>query len=414
MGARSKHYYVSEGPQQTGLIPVNNSAMANTSPYNPAAAVAVRCSMQNNTAEQGGGMVAVPPPREGSTTTTRTERQRVDRSLLKAPPETMPTLVALQPPGAQPPIGPPPPYPRRTNHTPSQNLPAILAIHPQASLGITVSPLDESFCDVEIDGDGSSVVGVAVGGGRDISGGDNSGGDNYSSDQVNPYEVDNDSDGSSEDDDKASNPNCLDYSTDEDDVDNYIFDPDLEEFELVDFVNPNKGSKISREQGGYVGGPQPPDYSTMNPVDKKVAESEFIWERRRWCFEQQRSRMTNLSEGVTDFNGVLMETLCTMQQGEEGTPLLVGQSFPSRDIIMLQSAEEANLRGIHVIVHKSDKHTFKAYGNQFYVNASNSESGGWKIIACRTHEGDAGVDVLTPSDPPTPGAVSVLVDPPSK
>jgi hypothetical protein len=87
----------------------------------------------------------------------------------------MPTLVALQPP-ALPPIGPPPPYPRRTNRTPSLNLPAILAIHPQAPLGDAMSPLDESFCDVvEIDGDGSSVVGVAVGGGMDVSGGDDVG-----------------------------------------------------------------------------------------------------------------------------------------------------------------------------------------------------------------------------------------------
>ena len=68
--------------------------------------------------------------------------------------------------------------------------------------------------------------------------------------------------------------------------------------------------------------------------------------------------MTNLSVGVTDFTGVLMETLRTMQQVEEGTPLMVGQSFPLRDIIMLRSADEANLRGIHVIIHKSDKHTF--------------------------------------------------------
>ena len=114
--------------------------------------------------------------------------------------------------------------------------------------------------------------------------------------------------------------------------------------------------------------------------------------------------MTNLSAGVTDFTGVLTGTLRTMQEVQEGTPLLVGQSFPSRDIIMLRTAEEANLRGIHVVVHKSDKHTFKADGYQFYVNASNTESVGWKISSCRTREGDAGVDVLTQSDPPSPGA----------
>ena len=91
---------------------------------------------------------------------------------------------------------------------PAQNPPAILAIHPQAPLGDAVSQLDKSFRDEEIDGDGSSVVGVAVGGGRDVSGGNNSGGKDYSGDQLDPYDVGDDSDGSSEDDDKkASNPN---------------------------------------------------------------------------------------------------------------------------------------------------------------------------------------------------------------
>ena len=114
--------------------------------------------------------------------------------------------------------------------------------------------------------------------------------------------------------------------------------------------------------------------------------------------------MTNLSVGVTDFTGVLTGTIRTMQQVQEGTPLLVGQSFPSRDIIMLRTAEEANLRGVHVVVHKSDKNTFKAYGNQFYVNASSTETVGWKISSCQTRVGDAArVDVLTPSDSPAPG-----------
>ena len=242
--------------QQTGLIPVINT-MAKTSSSNPAAAETVRRSTRTKTAEQGGEDLVSETVRRS--TRTKTAEQGGgggfvavppgNRSLRKAPPETMPTLVALQPPPALPPIlGPPPPYPRRTNRTPSLNPPAILvihtqAIHPQqAPLGDAVSPI--------VDGDdgSSSVVGVAVGGGTDLLSGsyhDRSGSDGFS--EV----VDDDDDYSdfSEDDDKkqeASNPNCLDYSTDEDDEDNYIFDPDLEEFELVDFSDPNKGSKKIR------------------------------------------------------------------------------------------------------------------------------------------------------------------------
>jgi hypothetical protein len=134
-----------------------------------------------------------------------------------------------------------------------------------------------------VDGDdgSSSVVGVAVGGGMDLLSGSyhDSGSDGFRE----VVDDDDDYSGFSEDDDKkeASNPNCLDYSTDEDDEDNYIFDPDLEEFELVDLSDPNKGSKkIRGRPRGNIGGPQPPDYSTMNPVDKKMAEDEFIRERR--------------------------------------------------------------------------------------------------------------------------------------
>ncbi len=179
--------------QQTGLIPVINT-MAKTSSSNPAAAETVRRSTRTKTAEQGGEDLVAETVRRS--TRTKTAEQGGgggfvavppgNRSLRKAPPETMPTLVALQPPPALPPIlGPPPPYPRRTNRTPSLNPPAILAIHPQAPFGDALSPL--------VDGDGSSVVGVAVGGGMDIlSGGDDSG------DQVDPHEVDHDSDGFSE------------------------------------------------------------------------------------------------------------------------------------------------------------------------------------------------------------------------
>ena len=73
MLVHSKHYYVA---QQTGLIPVINSAMAKTSSSNHTMAETVHRSKRTKTAEQGGGGVVEVPP--GSTTTNRTERQRVD------------------------------------------------------------------------------------------------------------------------------------------------------------------------------------------------------------------------------------------------------------------------------------------------------------------------------------------------
>jgi len=51
--------------------------------------------------------------------------------------------------------------------------------------------------------------------------------------------------------------NGLDCSS-EDDDDNLIFDADLEEFELVDFADPNGGNKD--DWHCYKDGPLPPDY----------------------------------------------------------------------------------------------------------------------------------------------------------
>ena len=83
-----------------------------------------------------------------------------------------------------------------------------------------------------------------------------------------------------------------------------------------------------------------------------------------------------------------------MKEVEDGTRLAVGQTFPNRDLIVLRTAEEANLRGIYVTILKSSKFTFCSSGVGFYVSATNSESSGWKISKCRTREGDTGVDVL--------------------
>ena len=56
-----------------------------------------------------------------------------------------------------------------------------------------------------------------------------------------------------------------------------------------------------------------------------------------------------------------------MKEVEDGTRLAVGQTFPNRDLIILWTAEEANLCGIYVIILKSSKFTFCSFGVGFYV-----------------------------------------------
>jgi hypothetical protein len=101
-----------------------------------------------------------------------------------------------------------------------------------------------------------------------------------------------------------------------------------------------------------------------------------------------------LAEVELDWTGVCTSTLRTINEVENGTCLAVGQTFPNRDLIVLRTTEEANLRGIYMTILKSSKFTFCSSGIGFYVSATNSESSRWKISKCISREGDTGVDVL--------------------
>jgi hypothetical protein len=50
---------------------------------------------------------------------------------------------------------------------------------------------------------------------------------------------------------KDDDPNGLDYSSSDDDDNNLRFDADLEEFELVDFLDPNRGKKTPVDRRCY-------------------------------------------------------------------------------------------------------------------------------------------------------------------
>jgi hypothetical protein len=63
---------------------------------------------------------------------------------------------------------------------------------------------------------------------------------------------------------KDDDPNGLNYSSSDDDANNLWFDADLEEFEPIDFSDPNRGKKMPVDRHRYKDGPSPPDYSVMS------------------------------------------------------------------------------------------------------------------------------------------------------
>ena len=232
-------------------------------------------------------------------------------------------------------------------------------------------------------------------GGDDLVDDDVSSNDDENTNNDDPFDDnDDDEDSNYYENGKDDDPNGLDYSSSDDDDNNLRFDADLEEFELVDFCDPNRGKKTPVDRRRYKDGPSPPDYSVMSSVEKTIVKEAYNIDKRKWIDQRRKKQVNSKAEIELNWTGVCTSTLRTMNEVENGTRLAVGQTFPNRDLIKIRTAEEANLRGIYVTILKSSKFTFCSSGIGFDVSATNSESSGWKITKCITREGDTGVDVL--------------------
>jgi hypothetical protein len=71
----------------------------------------------------------------------------------------------------------------------------------------------------------------------------------------------------------------------------------------------------------------------------------------------------------------------------ESDPLLVDHTFPSKEILIICIAEEANLSGINISVKRSDDFRFEVVGSKqskFAVVTACSSAKGWRITVCQT------------------------------
>jgi len=303
------------------------------------------------------------PPARRSTRTNPPSAGDVDPRLLKHPPESifhapgagMPLLLRL---GDVPPARAAPPYPLRNNRTPAPNPPAVIHRKVDAPSDVSVlnfrspslPPIQHVIPDVFIEGQELDFgQGAGARGGDDFVDDDvSSNDDENDTNNDDPFDDDNDDEDSNyhengKDDD---DPNGLDYSSDDDD-NKLQFDADLEEFELVDFADPNRGKKTPVDRRRYKDGPSPhPDYSGMSSVEKKIAKEAYKIDRRKWIDQRRKKEVNSHAEIELNWTGVCTSTLRTMNEVENGTGLAVGQTFPNRDIIKIWTAEEANLCGI--------------------------------------------------------------------
>ncbi len=111
------------------------------------------------------------------------------------------------------------------------------------------------------------------------------------------------------------------------------------------------------------GGPPRPDTKDMTAVGAAMAINDW---RVRWkAFRDKQTCLLRKSTGstVSDllFTGVLNERLRTMTEVED-TPLKVEDTFPSKEILLIRTAEEANFSGCSTSAKRRDDRRLQIIG----------------------------------------------------
>ena len=197
------------------------------------------------------------------------------------------------------------------------------------------------------------------------------------------------------------------YKPKEDHSDEDYSDQNLDEtydlFESEDFLNDlmaetnedgnDSKPKANRTPKGKKDlGPQKPDVAGMSTSEAEHAMREWKIARKAYTDNLNRSRKkgSHILEGVVDYSGDQSPTIRKMTVVEQRR-LVVGHNFPTRSLLLLRIAEEANLRFIHISIIRSDNRQLLVIGDQFYVRGSCSDKHGWVATKVVCHLDDQGM-----------------------
>ena len=187
--------------------------------------------------------------------------------------------------------------------------------------------------------------------------------------------------------------NELDYSDKDNDF--LLNDDDLnDETRLIEYMDTKRKGDLNgnRQRRGnlILGGPECRDTTNMTEDEKR----QYRKTRKEYTDRLRIDRMKRDPEDTLpsdDFTGCCTPHLCTEAE-VEFNGLQVGHTFPTKDLLVMRIAEEANLRAIEFLTSRSDVLTVKCHGTRFNVEAHHSELNGWRVRVCATR--DAGTDAI--------------------
>jgi len=211
-------------------------------------------------------------------------------------------------------------------------------------------------------------------------------------------------------------PKESDCADDDDDFDHLLDDDDInDEDRRIEKMASKSRIPTGRRRGNIIpGGPVAPNYKLMSASEARDARTEYQRLRKIYRDGIRRERLRgNKGESFVeeDYTGDLTPTLRPMALVVSAR-LQVGHTFPEISLVKLRVAEEANHRGIYFSVHKSDETRLVCKGEEFFVQASNSDMG-WTITKCDVlvEQGDQPLREITTSKslPRSPYKVSYII-----
>ncbi len=134
-----------------------------------------------------------------------------------------------------------------------------------------------------------------------------------------------------------------------------------------------------------------PDTSGMSAT--KTQEAIKVWRVLRKAHTDKMQREHRMLFGLNaateiEYSGVVDARLWLMSDVEV-TPLLKGHTFPTKEILLIQIAEEANFCGCQIAIVQSNNYQVYVQGcagSLFQINASCSIKLGWKVTTIDTRE----------------------------
>ncbi len=141
-----------------------------------------------------------------------------------------------------------------------------------------------------------------------------------------------------------------------------------------------------------VGGPVVPKKGSVSDdvYNNALNARKKYTDKRR--YNNAKEKGSSVTDVAHDFTGVCDDQLRPMSVVKDRR-FQKDHTFPTKDILWIRIAEEANLRSMHVTTYRSNAFNLIVFADQFFVGSTFIPGIGWKVNIAAVRDGDDGLNL---------------------